>query len=70
MLQLSLFAERDFRTLLADWATIAQHWMHPQLDQTQPGDLLARPTPLQRQALDLLGLRLQRTQYRTSANGR
>ncbi len=58
------------RTPRADWATIAQHRVQPQLGQAQPCDLLTRPAPLQRQALDLLGLRLERIQCRSSSNGR
>ncbi len=60
----------SFHTLLADWATSAQHWGQPQLAPVQPCDPFTRPTPLQKQALDLPGLRLERTQSRISANRR
>ncbi len=46
----------SFRTLLDDWATIAQHRVQPKLGQAKPSDML--------------GLHLERTQYRIPRNGR
>ncbi len=48
----------SFRTLLDDLATIAKNRVQPERGQAEPFDMLTRPTPLQQQALDLLGVRL------------
>ena len=47
----------SFRTLLDDLATIAKNRVQPKRGQAEPFDMLTRPTPLQQQALDLLGVR-------------
>ena len=48
----------SFQTLLDDLATIANNRVQPKLGQAKPFDMITRPTPLQQQALDLLGLRV------------
>ena len=48
----------SFQTLLDDLATIASNRVQPKLGQARPFDMITRPTPLQQQALDLLGLRV------------
>ena len=49
----------SFRTLLGDLATVTQNRVAPRLPGAEPFDLLARPTELQREAFQLLGVRLQ-----------
>lgn len=48
----------SFQTLLADLATIAKNRIQPKLPGAEPFDQITRPTPLQRQALNLLGVKL------------
>ncbi len=48
----------SFRTLLDDLATIARNRVQPKLAGAPPFDLTTKPTPAQRRALDLLGVRL------------
>ena len=48
----------SFRTLLDDLATIARNRVQPKLTGAPPFDLLTKPTRVQRQALDLLGVSL------------
>ncbi len=48
----------SFRTLLEDLATIARNRVQPKLPGAPPFDLVTKPTKLQRQALDLLGVSL------------
>ena len=48
----------SFQTLLDDLATIAKNRIQPKLTGAAPFEVITRPTALQRQALDLLGLRL------------
>ena len=59
----------SFRTLLEDLATIARNRVQPKLPGAPPFDVVTKPTKLQRQALDLLGVSLSRTQYATPRNG-
>ena len=47
----------SFRTLLADLATLTRNTVAPRLPGAEPFELLARPTPLQDQAFNLLGVR-------------
>ena len=47
----------SFRTLLADLATVTRNTVAPRLPGAEPFELLARPTPLQDQAFNLLGVR-------------
>ena len=47
----------SFRTLLADLATLTRNTVAPHLPGAEPFELLARPTPLQDQAFNLLGVR-------------
>jgi hypothetical protein len=46
----------SFRTLLADLATLTRNTLVTDIDPERPFTLVARPTPLQQKALDLLGL--------------
>ena len=48
----------SFRTILDDLATIARNRVQPKLTGAPPFDLTTKPTTLQRQALDLLGVSL------------
>ena len=48
----------SFRTLLDDLATIARNRVQPKLTGAPPFDLTTKPTLVQRQALDLLGVSL------------
>ena len=48
----------SFRTLLEDLATIVRNQVVPTLPGARPFTLVTRPTPLQQQALDRLGVRL------------
>lgn len=48
----------SFQTLLADLATIVKNRIQPKLPGVEAFDQITRPTPLQQQALDLLGVRL------------
>jgi len=50
-------AVHSFQTLLLDLATLAKNRVQPKQDAL-PFDMLTMPTPLQRQALDLLRVRL------------
>ncbi len=52
----------SFRTLLDDLATITRNTVAPRLAGAQPFQVTTRPTPLQKKALDYLGIRLQRSQ--------
>ena len=52
----------SFRTLLDHLATITQNRVLPRLPGAQPFDILTRPTPLQRQAFELLDVSLERSQ--------
>ena len=46
----------SFRTLLADLATLTRNTLVTAIDPERPFTLTARPTALQQEALDLLGL--------------
>jgi hypothetical protein len=48
----------SFQTLLADLATIVKNRIQPKLPGAEPFDQITRPTSLQQQALDLLGVHL------------
>ncbi len=48
----------SFRTLLADLATVTRNTVAPRLSGTEPFEVTTRPTPLQRKAFELLGVRL------------
>ena len=48
----------SFRTLLEDLATIVRNQVVPKLPGARPFTIVTRPTPLQQQALDRLGVRL------------
>lgn len=48
----------SFQTLLADLATITKNRIQPKLLGAEPFDQITRPTPLQRQAFNLLGVKL------------
>ncbi len=48
----------SFRTLLRDLATIAKNRIQPKAGGAQAFDVVTRPTPSQRSALDLLGVSL------------
>ncbi len=48
----------SFRTLLADLATITRNTVAPRLPEAEPFVVTTRPTPLQRKAFKLLGVRL------------
>ncbi len=52
----------SFRTLLDDLATITRNTVAPRLAGAKPFQVTTRPTPLQKKALDYLGIRLQRSQ--------
>ena len=52
----------SFHTLLADLATITKNTVTTRLAGAEPFALLTRPTPLQRKAFRLLGVRLQCSQ--------
>lgn len=49
---------RSFPTILDDLATIARNCVQRKLTGAPPFDLVTKPTKLQRQALDLLGVSL------------
>jgi hypothetical protein len=46
-----------FQTLIADLATIAENRIRPKLPGAEAFDQITRPTPLQRRAFDLLGVK-------------
>ena len=48
----------SFRTLLEDLATIVRNQVVPRIPGARPFTIVTRPTPLQQQALDRLGVRL------------
>ena len=48
----------SFQTLLADLGTIVQDTIQPNIPGVEPFYKTTVPTPLQRRALDLLGVRL------------
>ena len=48
----------SFRTLLEDLATIVRNQVVPKIPGARPFTIVTRPTPLQQQALDRLGVRL------------
>ena len=48
----------SLRTLLDDLATLTRNTVAPRLPDAEAFELLARPTPLQEKALQLLGVRL------------
>jgi hypothetical protein len=48
----------SFQTFLADLATIVKNRIQPKLPGVEAFDQVTQPTPLQQQALDLLGVRL------------
>ena len=50
---------QSFRSLLGDLATVTRNRVVPRMPGAEPFDTLARPTELQREALRLLGVRLQ-----------
>jgi len=45
-------------TLIQDLATLVKNRVQPRADGTDPFDIITKPTPIQRQALDLLRVRL------------
>lgn len=49
----------NYRLLLEDLSMIACNRIEPQMDGVQPFELLTRPTELQRETFDLLGVELQ-----------
>jgi Transposase DDE domain len=49
---------QSFRDLLRDLATIVKNRIQPALKSVAPFEIVTRPTPLQKQALQLLGLAL------------
>lgn len=51
-------AVQSFHELLKDLATIVKNRIRPVLKATAPFDIMTRPTPLQKYALQLLGLAL------------
>ena len=51
-------AVQSFRDLLRDLATIVKNRIRPVLKSVAPFDIVTRPTPLQKHALQLLGLTL------------
>jgi len=52
----------SFQSLLADLATLTRNTLLSALAPEHPFHLIARPTPIQKKAFDLLGLSLARTQ--------
>ena len=52
------FPVHSFQTLLADLAKIAKNRIRPKLPGADSFDQITRPTPLQRTAFDLLGMKL------------
>ena len=52
----------SFRTLLGDLATIAKNRVVARLEGAEPFEVVTRPTALQHKALELLGVRLERSQ--------
>ena len=52
------FPVHSFQTLIADLATIAKNRIRPKLPGADSFDQITRPTPLQRRAFDLLGVKL------------
>ncbi len=52
------FPVHSFQTMLADLATIAKNRIRPKLPGADSFDQITRPTPLQRKAFDLLGVKL------------
>jgi len=52
------FPVHSFQTLIADLATIAKNRIRPKLPGADRFDQITRPTPLQRKAFDLLGVKL------------
>ena len=48
----------SFATLIQDLATLVKNRVQPRADGTDPFDIITKPTPGQRQALDLLHVRL------------
>ena len=48
----------SFRSLLEDLATIVRNQVAPKIPGARPFTIVTRPTPLQQQALDRLGVRL------------
>ena len=52
----------SFTTLLSDLATVVSNTVAPRLPGAEPFEVLTRPTPLQRKAFELLGVRLKRSQ--------
>ena len=52
------FPVHSFQTLIADLATIANNRLRPKLPGADSFDQITRPTPLQRRAFDLLGVKL------------
>jgi Transposase DDE domain len=49
----------SFQTLLADLATLTKNRVQPKAAGSLPFDMLTTPTPLQRRALELLGVSLR-----------
>ena len=56
------FPVHSFRSLIDDLATITKNRVLPRLLGAQPFDLLTRPTSLQSQAFNLLGVRIDCSQ--------
>ena len=49
------------RTVFDDLATIVKNQVLPRLPNAEPFEMIARPTPLQREVFKLLGIRLEGT---------
>ena len=54
----------SFRTLLGDLATITKNQVVARLPGAEPFEIVTRPTALQREVFELLGVRLERSQQR------
>ena len=52
----------SFATLLGDLATVVSNTVAPRLPGAEPFEVLTGPTSLQREAFQLLGVRLKRSQ--------
>ncbi len=52
------FPVHSFQTMLADLATMTKNRIRPKLSGADSFDQITRPTPLQRKAFDLLGVKL------------
>ena len=59
-------AGERFSALIDDLATITRNTVAPCLPGAEPFQVTVRPTPLQRPAFELLGVRPWRSRYRTA----